>query len=85
MTTNDTTGRSLRFLDHGAYASLFSQAFAINDAGSAVGVSVLDGRSRCSVRIRREWHHRSRARGPSRSRRGDQRRRHGLRHPGRGG
>jgi len=46
LTTHDTTTRVLRTLDDGTDGSLCSQAFAINDAGSTVGVSVLDGRSR---------------------------------------
>jgi hypothetical protein len=46
MTAHGATARALRMLDDGSDGSLCSQAFAINDSGAAVGVSVFDGRSR---------------------------------------
>lgn len=46
MTTIDGTKRTPRTLDGGGDGSLCSQAFGISASGTAVGVSVLDGRSR---------------------------------------
>ena len=46
MNNHYSTTRAFRLLDDGGDGSSCSQAFAINDSGAAVGVSVLAGRSR---------------------------------------